>query len=71
MAVRLTVGVALIVLAFLPARAAVLTGTVVEDRVGGPGIDNVPISVGEAAAGNSTITKDGGKFSLTMPDRHP
>jgi tetratricopeptide (TPR) repeat protein len=71
MVIRMAVSVALIVSALFPVHAAVLTGVVIEDQVGGPGIDNVPISIDEAAAGNSTLSKDGGKFTFTFPDKHP
>ncbi|MBV9997901.1 MAG: tetratricopeptide repeat protein [Verrucomicrobia bacterium] len=71
MDVRLAASVALIVLALFPAHAAVLTGVVIENHAGGPGMDNVAISVDEAAAGNPTTSKDGGKFTLTIPDKHP
>jgi tetratricopeptide (TPR) repeat protein/pimeloyl-ACP methyl ester carboxylesterase len=51
-------------------RACLLKGVVIEDQVGGPGMDNVPVSVDEAAA-NSTISKDGGKFAFAFLDRQP
>jgi hypothetical protein len=31
-------------------RAALLNGVVIENQIGGPGMDNVPVSVDEAAA---------------------
>ena len=45
---------------------ALLKGVVIEDQIGGPGMDNVPVSVDEAAA-NSTVSKDGGKFCFCVP----
>lgn len=71
MDVRCAASLVLIVSALFPAHAAVLTGVVVENHAGGPGMDNVPISVDEAGAGNSTTSKDGGKFTLNISDKRP
>src|SRR6516162_3991820 len=69
---RLAAGFALMLLTALRVTAAappsILKGVVIEDEAGGSGMDNVPVSVDEAAA-NSTVTKDGGKCAFTFPDK--
>src|SRR5438105_1399017 len=68
MILRLAASVALMLLIVLPVPAAILKGVVIEDEGGGSGMDNVSVSVDEAGA-NSTVTKDGGKFAFTFPDK--
>jgi tetratricopeptide (TPR) repeat protein len=68
MMLRLAASVALMLLIALPVPAAILKGVVIEDEGGGFGMDNVSVSVDEAGA-NSTVTKDGGKFAFTFPDK--
>jgi tetratricopeptide (TPR) repeat protein len=67
---RLATGVVLAVLTALPVEGAVVKGVVIADQLGGPGMDNVPISIDEAAA-NSTVSKDGGQFAFAFPDKQP
>ena len=59
----------LIILTAAPAYASMLKGVVVANKLAGGGLDNVEVTVDEAA-GNSTITKDGGKFAFAFPEKH-
>jgi tetratricopeptide (TPR) repeat protein len=60
--------IVLLVLAALSVDAATLKGVITANELTGQGSDNVQVTVDEGGS-NSTVSKDGGKFTFVFPEK--